>query len=250
MGNKNQTSNQEVSKNTAGNTAVNSAPSPRNVTLKVDANGNVIEEGNQQGNAGVQSTAGPSPNPQQNNNTGDGLTIRQSQDQELTKSESSQVGNANPQGSNNGVEQPQQMISGGSQVTASGPSPAPELTTDQPPSGDILINTDELISSAQTEIKSGDEEQEARKKKAELLTKAINSRHYFEDINFANAETGEQVGGSRIRYVKDPYGKTVYDYMADETVNQHLGFKIDENDPKDGSIVDKQISIFWKNPAF
>lgn len=254
MGNKNQQQNNNINKvaseDTAGNVPINSAPTPKNVTLKVDSEGNVIE--GQEQTAGVQSTAGPNPNPEQNNNTGDGLTIQQQQDKQLTPSETSRVGNASPpgfsgdgahqqgQGQTEAPDNPQNaQIAGGSQVTSEGPQ---EIPAD--------INTDELITNAQTEIKSGDAEQEARVKKAELLTQAINSRYYFENVRYENSETGEPVGGTRIRYTQDPYKKTIYDYMNDEVVNQHIGFKVSEDDPKDGSIVDKQITIYWKNPAF
>jgi hypothetical protein len=200
--NQNNNNTAAASNDLTGTDAQVSAPSPRNVTLKVDNEGNVIEDGAQgpgstqsQGTSGQPSTPSPQPNPEQNQNTGDGLSLP----------EGSQIGD---------------------------------------------INTDELINNAQTEISAGDAEANARAEKAKLLTQAINSRYYFENINFANAETGEQIGGSRIRYVADPFGKTIYDYLNDETVNQHIGFKVPDDDPKDGSIVNKQITIYWKNPTF
>lgn len=114
---------------------------------------------------------------------------------------------------------------------------------------DSGLDIEKLIEESTKEIKTGDEAQEARKKKQELLMRAINSRMYIENIIFKNTETDEQVG-TKMRYIKDPYGKTIYDYMNDPEITAHLGFKVSENDPKDGSPIEKQISIYWNNPVF
>lgn len=111
------------------------------------------------------------------------------------------------------------------------------------------LDIDKLISESTKEIKTGDEVQEARKKKQQLLMRAINSRMYIENIVFKNTETDEQVG-TKMRYVQDPYGKTIYDYMNDPEITAHLGFKVPEGDNKDGSVIEKQISIYWVNPVF
>ena len=134
----------------------------------------------------------------------------------------------------------------GDQLGQGETAPAGSQATD-PPQGDI--NIDQLISESTKEIKTGDEAQETRKKKQELLMQAINSRMYIENIIFKNTETDEQVG-TKMRYVKDPYGKTVYDYANDPEITAHLGFKIPDEDPKDGSPINKQITIYWVNPVF
>lgn len=114
---------------------------------------------------------------------------------------------------------------------------------------DTGLDIDKLISESTKEIKTGDEVQDARKKKQELLMRAINSRMYIENIVFKNTETDEQVG-TKMRYVKDPYGQTIYDYMNDPEITAHLGFKVPEGDKKDGSVIEKQISVYWVNPVF
>jgi len=229
MGNNNNKNHNAVSNNTAGNDSINTAQSPRTVTMKVDGNGNVID--NQQQQQG-QATLKPSPQP----------ALQPQQPQVQVRPQQAQA-------------QPQQGTAG-AQPTA-GPTPNVEQNQNTGdglslPEGNQLgdINTDAIIEGAETEITSGNTEEEERAKKAELLTQAITSRYYFENINFQNSETGEQVGGSRIRYIADPYGKTIYDYMNNEAVNQHIGFKVPDDDPQDGSIVNRQITIYWKNPAF
>ncbi len=112
------------------------------------------------------------------------------------------------------------------------------------------INVQDFIKNTTTETKTLDSEQEARIAKAKLLTDAINSRFYFENVQYVNSETGDRIG-SKIRYTKDPNGKTIYDYMNDPEVTAHVGFKLmDEEDQQDGSIVNKQISIYWVNPVY
>lgn len=128
----------------------------------------------------------------------------------------------------------------------------PEENT-QPVEGDVSIEG--LIKGTQEEIKEGEQATLSRVEKSQLLTRAINSRHYFENLNYINTETGEQPvemegSGNRIRYGKDPKGKSIYDYMNDPEVTKHIGFKVPEDDPKDGSIVTKQITVFWTNPEF
>jgi hypothetical protein len=123
-------------------------------------------------------------------------------------------------------------------------APKPEVKKQD---GDLDI--DKLITESTKEIKTGNEAQSARKKKKELLDKALNSRMYIEPITFKNVETDEFVG-SKMRYTKDKDGKTIYDYMQDPEVTAHIKFKVPEGDPRDGSPVTKQISISWVNPVY
>lgn len=120
------------------------------------------------------------------------------------------------------------------------------------PGADIKgnVNVADFIKKTTTETSNLDSEQEARVKKAKLLSDAVNSRFYFENVQYVNSETGEKIG-SKIRYTKDPNGKTIYDYMNDPEVTAHVGFKLmDEEDQQDGGIVNRQISIYWVNPVF
>lgn len=111
---------------------------------------------------------------------------------------------------------------------------------------DLDIN--KFIKSSTQEIKTGDEKQQQRKKRIELLSAAINSKQKFERIVVNNQETGEFVG-TKMQYVKDEHGKTIYDYMNDPIVQEHLEFLAAEGDPMDGSPVNKQITFYWKKPT-
>lgn len=111
------------------------------------------------------------------------------------------------------------------------------------------IDLEKFISDSTTEIKKGDEKESEKKKKMELLTKAIESKTNMEPLVFNNAETEEFIG-TKLRYVKDEDGKTVYDYMNDPVVSEHIEWVVPEEDPRDGSPVEQQVSFFWKKPTF
>jgi hypothetical protein len=110
------------------------------------------------------------------------------------------------------------------------------------------INIDEFIASGAGEIKTGQERESERQRVTKFLTKAIESRFKFERIIFNNSETGEFVG-TKMQYVKDEDGKTIYDYINDPDVNKYIQFVVPEDDPQDGSPVNKQISFFWVKPT-
>ena len=111
------------------------------------------------------------------------------------------------------------------------------------------IDIGKFIAENVAEVRTGEEKETEKKKKMEYLTKAINSRFNFERIIFNNSETGEFVG-SKMQYVKDSDGKTIYDYINDPVVTEHIQFVVSEDDPQDGSPVDKQITFFWTKPTF
>lgn len=114
------------------------------------------------------------------------------------------------------------------------------------------IDIEGVINASEKESAEIDKDKKARQEKMELLTKAIEAVRgpkAFERILFNNVETGEVVG-TKIRYIKDYDGKTAYDYMNDPVIQEHLEFVVPEDDPQDGSPVDRQISFFWKKPTF
>ena len=53
-----------------------------------------------------------------------------------------------------------------------------------------------------------------------------------------------------MQYVKDEDGKTIYDYINDPLVKEHITFVVPEDDPQDGTPVNKQITFFWNKPTF
>lgn len=98
-------------------------------------------------------------------------------------------------------------------------------------------------------VKSADSKKQAKLERQALLTKVINSLTNIEKITYVDEETDE-VKGSKIQYRPDGEGKTIYDYMQDETVQEHLGFVVPEEDNQDGGLIDKQITFYWKKPTF
>ena len=133
------------------------------------------------------------------------------------------------------------------------PAPQPQNST-QPagtvPSGNNTgLDIDQLITESTQEIKSADEVQNARVEKQKKLMTSLTSKNYMETIIYKNEETDEEIG-RKLRYVADPHGKTIYDYMNDPEITAHIGFKVDENDPQDGSYIEQQISVYWINPVF
>jgi hypothetical protein len=57
--------------------------------------------------------------------------------------------------------------------------------------------------------------------------------------------------GMRFKYMEDSYGKSIYDYVCynndpfEQKLLEKIEVKFDDNDPKDGSWVDKPIQIVW-----
>ncbi len=111
------------------------------------------------------------------------------------------------------------------------------------------IDIDKFIADSTTEVKVFDEKTKARKERSEYLNRVLELRNNFRSIVFNNAETGEFVG-TKIQYQADEEGKTIYDYINDPVVEEHIQFVVPEADPRDGSPVDSQISFFWKKPTF
>lgn len=111
------------------------------------------------------------------------------------------------------------------------------------------IDIDKFISNSTTDVKVFDEKEQAKLEKMKKLTQAIESINKTRRIVFNNAETGEFVG-TKFQYVADENGKTPYDYINDEEVQEHIEFIVPEGDPQDGSPVDAPITFFWKKPTF
>lgn len=124
---------------------------------------------------------------------------------------------------------------------------APSGTVNNP--DDVDVDVDKMIASGEQETKELDAEIQARKDKMELLQRAINSRNNFERLIYNNVETGEFIG-TKLKYIEDSDGKTVYDYMNDPEVSEHLEFVAAEGDAQDGSPVDRQVTFYWKKPTF
>jgi len=157
-----------------------------------------------------------------------------------------------PKQSGGGPEGQSQVNTGELQKVVTPPSSSSTTT----PSGTVPSNDDidieGMINAGEKETAEIDKDKKARQERMEYLTKAIHAIRgpkAFERLIFNNVETGEMVG-TKIRYIKDSDGKTAYDYMNDPIIQEHLEFVVPDDDPKDGSPVDRQISYFWKKPTF
>lgn len=181
-----------------------------------------------------------------------------------TKVINTQTGGQTPQANSppSGNQQPPKQSGGGpegqSQVNTGELQKAvtPPSSSSSTPSGTVPSNDDidieGMINAGEKETAEIDKDKKARQERMEYLTKAIHAIRgpkAFERLIFNNVETGEMVG-TKIRYIKDNDGKTAYDYMNDPIIQEHLEFVVPEDDPKDGSPVDRQISYFWKKPTF
>lgn len=177
-----------------------------------------------------------------------------------------QTGGQTPGQSNppSGNQQPPKQSGGGpegqsQQANTSGLQKAvlPQSASSSSSSGTAVPNNDDIdiegiINASEKETAEIDKDKKARKERMEYLTKAIDALRgpkAFERLLFNNVETGEMVG-TKIRYIKDNDGKTAYDYMNDPIIQEHLEFVVPEDDPRDGSPVERQISYFWKKPTF
>lgn len=211
-----------------GQTASTNGAPNRTTVVAVDAQGNPVDP--RQGNL-------PNQPPGGNTNAIGGPGENNNQDN-LTKAKLESV---DPQGGIGGTGSSGTVTT---EINPNAPQALPVEGGQQPGLG-----IEELITKSTKEIKSADEAQNERVKKQERLMTALNSRMYMEEVIYKNEETQEELG-RKLRYTKDPSGKTIYDYMNDPEVQDHLGFKIDENDPQDGSFIEKQISVYWINPVF
>jgi len=128
---------------------------------------------------------------------------------------------------------------------------APQQSPQAPPQSQNPdnIDIDKFIADSSAEVKTFDEKENTRKQKTEYLNRILELRNNFRTIVFNNAETQEFVG-TKIQYEKDEDGKTIYDYINDPVVSEHIQFVVPEDDPQDGSPVTRQISFFWKKPTF
>lgn len=112
------------------------------------------------------------------------------------------------------------------------------------------LDINQFVQSSTGAIKSADEKTQAKKERQTYLNKVFNALNNIETIVYTDEETDE-VLGSKIRYRQDSEGKTIYDYMQDEIVQEHLGFVIPEGDGQEnGGLIEKQISFYWKKPTY
>ena len=106
-----------------------------------------------------------------------------------------------------------------------------------------------FIKGSESSLNKATEQETEKQRIHKLLTAAFESMSNFDRSSYFNEETQEVIG-TKIRYLPDAEGKTVYDYAADPDVASRLVIVIDENDPQDGSEIDKQVSHYWINPIY
>lgn len=110
------------------------------------------------------------------------------------------------------------------------------------------INVEDFINQTTSEMDDVEATRKAKQEKKALLTRATRSIDNYAPIRKINVITNELIG-EYIEYLPDNTGKTVYDYMEDPTVKQHLEFKL----PEGANVGDKlttPISVFWVDPNF
>lgn len=121
--------------------------------------------------------------------------------------------------------------------------PSPEK---QDPSN---IDIEKFIEGSDKELKVVDDKQQARIDKKLLLEQALDSRFHYDKIKYNNTETDEYLG-TRIQYKPDKNGKSIYDYMNDPVVKEHIEFIPAEGDLLDGSPVERAFTFYWIKPTF
>lgn len=152
----------------------------------------------------------------------------------------------NTTGLRNAVSPPTGVVNKATGQVTNNANTAPGTDPTVPNNDDIDI--EKMISTSEGEVKTLDEETQRRKDVTEHLTKALSARGRFERLIYNNIETGEMIG-TKLRYLKDNDGKTIYDYMNDPLVSQYIEFVAAEGDPMDGSPVDRQLTFYWKKPT-
>lgn len=212
----------------------NGAPNKSSV-VAVDSKGNIIGRGDANVGVGipVNTQSSSTPTPAADQRTGN-------------------LPNQPPGGNTNAIPQPGEQTNPPAAQPQNAVQPAgAEAGTSGTEAGnaDTGMDIDKLISESTKEIKTIDTAQDERKKKQERLMTALSALNYMETVVYKNEETNEEIG-TKFRYTKDPHGKTIYEYINDPEISDHIGFKLDENDQQDGSFIEKQISIYWINPVF
>lgn len=129
------------------------------------------------------------------------------------------------------------------------PQPVQQPVTNLKAQNPDDIDIDKFIAESSGEISTLEEKESEKQRKMKILTKAIDSRNNFERLIFNNSETDEFIG-TKIQYSKDADGKTIYEYMNDPVVTEHIEFVVPEGDPQDGSPVTQQVTFYWKKPTF
>lgn len=106
-----------------------------------------------------------------------------------------------------------------------------------------------FIKGSESNISKAVEKESEKQRIHKLLTAAFESMTNFDRTNYFDEERQELIG-TKIRYLPDKDGKTVYDYAADPDVASRLVIVIDEDDPQDGSEIERQVSHYWINPLY
>lgn len=117
-----------------------------------------------------------------------------------------------------------------------------------PPTDGQNINVDDFINDAEMEIGDVQAAKKARREKGVLLNKAVKSLNKVNNVQKKNVITGEIIA-EYIEYGKDNDGKSVYDYMDDPFVNQHIAFVFPAG-KKRGDKLKDPLTFYWKDATY
>ncbi len=110
------------------------------------------------------------------------------------------------------------------------------------------INVEDFINETNIQLGNEDAEKKARAEKKELLARAIKSLERKSTVQKINVTTNELIA-EYIEYLPDTTQKTVFDYIKDPTVSQHIEFQFPEG-KKEGDKLTSPITAVWIDANF
>lgn len=119
----------------------------------------------------------------------------------------------------------------------------------------MVSKAEELLNKVQEEKQTRDEKLIERAKADKFFAKVFQAENNTHNRTLIHPET-KKVIGRKFKYREDGDGKNIYDYVCynedpfEQKMLEKLKIEFDENDPKDGSWVDKRIKIDWKDRTY
>lgn len=136
-------------------------------------------------------------------------------------------------------------------INLSGSQPQSANTEQQqaaPPTDSENINVEEFNKETANVIGEEEKIRQERAEKKRLLDRAIKSLDKKTLTQKINVTTNELVA-EYIEYLPDENNKTVYDYMKDPFVQQHIAFQFPEG-AKEGDKLKAPITPYWTDANF
>lgn len=137
---------------------------------------------------------------------------------------------------------------GGDLPVIPAPQPQQEQSAPPPATNSENINVEQFNSEVDETIGEQEAERRERAEKRALLNRALKSLDKKAPEQKINVITNEVVA-EYIVYLPDNTGKTVYDYMKDPFVAQHIEFQFPEG-AKEGDNLKAAITPVWIDPNY